>query len=203
MKTLLTFLALLTIIPSYTDNGNYAIITVVKESNNDLHPYEEYFWIIDINEWSDANEPKIVPLYLDGFTQTDFTECKNDTLILFNQSKNEAVFLEDFQIESINDLKKIIEENRRKIIKVKKKWLEGRKQTLEIFITPVNGKFLFCNSKRQDGRDLSFNEIAMPINDFSFNKNFWDSDVHTQLINYDYSNLPFISLLKLRDVSIK
>ncbi len=94
-------------------NNKYIIVTIEVISTG-IHKFETDYWLISLDKWMKSEEEAMVPLYISGFSTSDFEECcTNKSLILFNHISDEELLTDTF-VNSINNLKIMVEENRPK-----------------------------------------------------------------------------------------
>lgn len=173
------------------------IISIEVEKNKGLHKIQNDYWVVSINSWTNPNEKSLYPFNIEGFSATDLDECCIDKeLILFNPTTSESFDFEDGFLQSQNNLLSLVKENRTKVQTINKKWKSGIREKITIYVTPVNGIFCTCEVKHKNEHiDIGFEgEILMPISDFEYNPIFLKSDLYKNIIKYDFSELPFLSL---------
>ena len=194
MKYILVILLFNTLIANAQSNNDFAVITIETQSKKGNHKNQIDYWLVSLDLYVKPSENAFFPLYLTGFSVTDFNECCNDkNLTLFNVSTEESFEYDKSFIDSQKLLISMIKDNRKKIQGVKKDWTSGDKQRINIYITPVSGTFCFC--KISNGSKIGYNdEIAMPVSSFEYNPSFWKSDIYKGVRKYDFSTLPFLSL---------
>lgn len=197
MREVLTFVLLsafgLTIHAQHKSDS-YVIATIEKKTTSNLHPIEFDYWIISESMWE--SEEKFIPLYIDGFSQTDLDECcLSDTLTLFNMSSDESFDFQESFKKSVDELRSIVATKRQKIHTVKKKW-KGYKEKINVYLTPVKGTFCICELRHiDDNTKLGyFGKTAVPLDSFAINEEFWESKNFKDIRRFDYTTLPFLSL---------
>lgn len=180
---------------------DFVIVTIEKETTSKLHPSEIDYWIISRYLWKNYSKDAIVPLYMYGFSLADFKECVDgDSLILYNYSRDESFNFDTRYREELDYLVKIVKENRKKVQTIKKKWEEGYKEEIEVFLTPISGIFNFCSMVHADQRSMPeyAKKIGMPVSNFKYDFSFWDSQDFKELKRFDYTELEFVSLHQTR-----
>ena len=179
----------------------FVVVTIEKETDSKLHKRETDYWIVSLKLWEKSPEEAVLPLYLVGFSSTDFKECCTDkSLILFNSTTEETFeFAEDFKNDQ-NTLIKLIAKERKRVQTIKKKWVTGYKERVTIYLTPINGKFCLCSVVHKDGGSkLGYEgQAAMPVSGFSYDSTFWSSKEARQIERFDYADLPFIALQNIQ-----
>lgn len=201
-KLLYTILIILFSVNIYAQSvKEYVIVTIERQSNSSVHQSETDYWITDIESWKSSKEEVLYPLYLSGFTATDYDECCiNKNLILFNVTSKESFDYKEGLLDSLKKLEKIISNNRKKVQTVKKKWKTGKKENICIYLTPISGNFCFCKlSHKDDNSKIGYDGSAsIPVSDFNYDNNFWESKISKGIMEFDYTSLPFLSLHTLQ-----
>lgn len=201
MKTILTAILLscfCVALNAQHVQDSYVIVTIEKKTSSKLHPLEFDYWIISESMWR-AEDP-FLPLYIDGFSKTDMDECcLSGTLVLFNTSSEESFNFEDSYKRSTENLRSLVLDNKRKVLLVKKKW-KGYKEQITVYLTPIKGTFCICELKHSsDNAKLGYiGNTAIPLEGFSNNVSFWQSDIFDGIGRFDYTTLPFLSLQKIQ-----
>lgn len=198
MKYLIfSFFALYVIEANSQNYKELLVISIEIERNKGLHKFRNDYWVVSINSWTKPNERSLYPLNLYGFSATDLDECCIDKeLILFNPTTLESFEFEEGFLQSQNNLISLIKEKRKIIQTINKKWKSGIREKITVYITPVNGIFCICEVKHKNEHvDIGYEgEILMPLSDFEYNPTFLKSDLYKNIIKYDFSELPFLSL---------
>lgn len=182
------------------DQDAFVVVTIEKKTSSALHPIEFDYWLISKSKWNKPDEA-IIPLYIDGFSQTDVDECcLSDTLILFNSDSQESfVFQESFK-KSLSELRDLISKTKLSVETLKKKWSDGYTEEISIFLTPIRGSFCICEIKHKDDNSkIGYSgKVAVPSGDFKSYKEFSNSKEFYSIKRYDYSKLPFLALYKMQ-----
>lgn len=182
------------------EQGTFVIVKIEKKTSSDLHPYAIDYWMVSRDLWKEYSSQAIVPIYLYGFSRTDYNECSQDNkLVLYNYTKDEVFDFESGYEESQKRLLALIKENSREVQTVNKKW-KGYKERIKISLTPINGKFCFCQMVHNDGRQMPeyAKKIGMPASDFNYDPSFWESQEFKEIRRFDYTELDFVSLQQTR-----
>jgi len=140
------------------NKNQFVIITIEKQSNKGLHKKEINYWIISVKSWINSDNKSLSPIYLTGFSATDYKECTiNKNLILYNVTVNESYDFKEGVLKGHDYLLKLIKQNRKKVQTVKKNWGSGSKESIKIYLTPIKGDFCYCNvTHRNEGIDLGY-----------------------------------------------
>lgn len=177
------------------DENKLLIISIEKRTNRSVHKLEKNYWAIPQWEIEGALQEAILPLFIDGYSGTDLTECcQESSLTLFNYTKEEDFTLED----NYEILENIIKKHGKKIQVAKKIWAGGAKEKIKVYITPVEGKFCVCEIL--DARDNTnakvgyIGNIVVPFAGLSYAPQFWHSSLDLQIAQFDYLKLPFLQL---------
>jgi hypothetical protein len=147
--------------------------------------------------WADSSAGAVMPLYMYGFSTSDFRECcEEKSLVLFNQTVNEDfTFDKEFQNSHLS-LQNLIASKRRKVQTIRKEWALGYTEKYTIYITPINGSFCSCMLVHKDGNEkLGYTgKTLVPLSGFHFDPAFWDSQEAKQIGRFDFGKLPFLAL---------
>lgn len=203
MKLLLVITLSLAVLQlrSQDNEDKFVIVTIEKETDSKLHKSETDYWIVSLKLWKKSPEEAVLPLYLKGFSTTDFKECCTDkTLVLFNSTTEEIFeFATDFKHDQ-STLVKLIAKERKRVQTIKKKWVTGYKEKITVYLTPISGKFCLCSIVHKDGSSkLGYEgQAAIPVSGFSHDSMFWSSQEARQVERFDYADLPFIALQKIQ-----
>lgn len=195
------FIALFSISMYAQKEGRYVVVTIEKESNSSVHKNEVDYWIVDTEKWKNTEQKTMWPLYLSGFSATDYDECCiNENLVLFNVTSKESFEYKDGLLVALKGLEKLISDKRKKVLSVKKEWHSGKKENIFVYLTPVNGSFCFCKlSHKDDNTKIGYEgNTAIPVSNFSYDDSFWESELSKGVEKFDYSILPFLSLQTLQ-----
>lgn len=201
MKKIITFFVLFFInqtnIYAQSDNEKFIVVTIENKSDEGLHKRETNYWLISLKNYVNSNEQSFYPLYTSGFSVNDYNECsKNNNLIFFNTSEKEDFNFEGELKNSQKELLHVIENKRIKVQEVRKKWITGKKTSVTVFLTPVTGKFCYCEFSGI--RDMDYKEkISLPISDFEYDSKSENSELFKAIRKFDFSNLPSINLEKM------
>ncbi|WP_026706150.1 hypothetical protein [Flavobacterium soli] len=176
--------------------SEYVIITYEIDRNKDQHPTRNYYWIVPIDSLTGDRDFKKYPLYFDEFSQNDLNDCKgNKDLVLFTLVAKEDFTIGDKIKSDIEKLKYIVEDNRKKVESVVKKWTNGYTEKITIYVTPVKGDFCCSNLSSNDEKMINYKGLVyLPIGNFSFNEPFFESDKYKEIINEDYINSNYVNL---------
>lgn len=186
------------VIPIKAQNQEkFVLITIETKAKKGLHKTQIDYWVVSLNKYKDPNEKPFFPLYISGFSATDYNECcNNKNLILFNVTSQESFEYENQLLDVQKKLIDLIKIKRRKIQSIEKKWLFGNKITVNVYMTPITGDFCFCElSHNNDNSELTYvGQVAVPKSGYNYNSDFWSSELYKAIQKYDFGNLPFVSL---------
>ncbi len=202
MNKIFCILLIINISFLYSQNSdNFIIVSIEKTTSKGIHKQETDYWIISLSEWKEIDKRAIYPYLPNGFNLSDLKECcTNKELLFFYYTKEEEEALDIDYLTKIESLENIIQQNRKKVQVIRKKWSTKKRQKINIYLTPVKGDFCFCNMKHSNPKvELEYKGlISLPLSNFSYDKNFWKSELSVHIQSYDYSDLPFLSLYNLR-----
>lgn len=172
------------VFPIYSQQSNYVVITF--ESMDSQKEIIEYNWIVPTDS---INEKiKIYPLYMDIFSRQDLIECENrEKISILTMSEGEDYNLDDNIMDDVNDLKKIILNRKKKIQTLTKKWSNGRKEKIKVYITPITGDFCVGQISNYSGKFFNYYGIIfLPKYNFNYNEAFYNSNKFKIILNEDF-----------------
>lgn len=177
---------------------DYIIVTIESINKKGVHKIQTDNWIFAVDDYTKMNEEDVIyPLYLSGFSATDYKECCEDkNMILFNSTVAESFEYAKENLSSRKALQDIIKDKRKKIQTIKKQWGSDKKIRVTIFLTPVNGAFCFCKiSHESDNSRLDYvGQVGVPKLGFNYIPSVLESKLGRGIQTYDFSFLPFIGL---------
>lgn len=180
-----------------TSESEYVVITYEIDRNKDQHPAKNYYWIIPVDSLKGNSDLKKYPLYFDEFSKDDLKDCReNKDLLLFTLVSKEDFNIDNKMKSDIKNLKGIVKDNRKKVERIVKKWANGYKEQIKIYVTPIKGNFCISNLSSNDEKMINYNGLVyLPIGNFSFNKSFFEGDKYKAVKYEDYINANYINSL--------
>jgi hypothetical protein len=170
--------------------GRYIVISFEKKVNKfPQHGIQSFFWIVKTDSIKNKNF-LLQPLFLDQFSKNDFEACCKGGVINPFVMTTETKF-GDQSIGQRNLLDKIINDKKKKVQTITKKWAENYVEEITIFATPIKGKFCSCTLKQND-EDASYNgRIFMAVSSFTYDSSYWELKSSRNVMFADYSKLNF------------
>jgi len=95
------------------------------------------------------------------------------------------------EIEGLEGLEGILAKNKKSIQCIKKKWFDGGKTEISVYVTPINGKFISCQPKEKMKKRFNINqEIVLPISNFTLlQEKYLEKDNISSFLKYtDFSD---------------
>jgi len=132
---------------------------------------------------------------LKSFSKTDLIDCCNgkeiDPFVVY---PNTSYDFDSTHFENLEQLEKILSKNKKLLQKIRKKWTSGhgQQETINIYATPVYGKF--CSSdfheigKKRTGYE---GKVYIPISSFSAYSEFWIFPAAKFILGQAFSNLNY------------
>lgn len=192
---LLFFLFFSSFVFCQEQTSEYVIITYKVNINKGHNHEKNYYWIIPLDSLNDSLSMKKYPLYFDNFSSDDLKDCReNKDLYLFSYHSDEEFILDDKMQSDINNLKRIVKDNRTKVERITKKWGKGYKEKITIYATPIKGEFCIGNMSSSDEKFTNYKGLVyLPTGNFSYNKLFSESETYNQIkkeyyLNTNYKN---------------
>lgn len=154
-------------------NKKYLIVTYYRSFNNSLHKGQSHSWIIDLDSLENSNS-KLSPFYFSGYSNALLQKCINGQIVFPFDTFNDEKF--DFNKEELiaqNQTKIIINSERKEVMTIRKKWINGLKERIEVFLTPITGYLCSCPIDKQNGKKINYNgNIYLPVANVNFDIDF-------------------------------
>ncbi len=167
---------------------NYIVLIFDVKQNDNLHPGRFSYWIAESDKLNDKFEFDFSPLFLNLFyTSNAYDDCCMGKASNFYTFTTESKF--EFTKEFENKQKifrEFLKSNAKKIQTIKKKWENGRNETVTISAIPIKTKICNCKILDKKKNYYNFESVSLPISDFELNNEFWKSKNASYIIN-DYS----------------
>ena len=197
MKKILSLIILISIISMgppkikpVGQNSKYVIFTFHEKYKISQHDEKNYYWILPQDSIS-TNKFNIARLFISGFSVNNLNDCCNGKGIDPELVRSDEDYhLDTEYIKSINALRQLINNN--KIQTIHKKWQQGQEQDIEIYITPILGKFCSANYGWNGHKTRNYNGIVyIPKSDFNYDVGFWNTLEYKKIITQDFSEVKY------------
>jgi hypothetical protein len=166
------------------------------DRNKDSHGTFVYYWVAELEKYEKVNEykePIIYSVFLHEFySRNQFDSCcLSKTSYPFDFFQGDTFDFPENYSEYLNNLRKLVKDNRVKIQEIKKTWKESYKETVTVYGTPVRGHLCKCAYGGQ--RLLNTGDpISFPKGKFEIIPDFWTNEKRI-LIFHDFSGLNFVN----------
>lgn len=176
------------LIPIYSEVSNqkkHVVITFT--SDIDKHCGEKnYYWIIETDNLNNS-VVYMSPLYLTMEDSTLYSHCVNDR-IFYSGNTWDDVYMESY-VKKQNEILNIIQKHKRKIMKMKVKLANGKKENICIYATPIIAYFETCNSccnKEYPMNTLVY--ILKKNSEFCYDDSFFkrEEDIEKLMIRFNF-----------------
>lgn len=171
---ILVFVLSFTILSVFSqENKRTKNLILTVSVKHDVHKITNvFYWLIPYDNIDIIkNEYEIYPLYMiNDFSNDKFLSCVSGKNVnLFEYTTNTNFDYDKNLIKNINVLDEILGKNKIFVQKISKKWNNRSKLKTKIYVTPVIGKFQFCNPtdnmKKRFDLDVF---ITVPVSDFQY-----------------------------------
>jgi hypothetical protein len=180
--------------------SQYLVFRVEKKERNKNILND--FWIASYVYGTRIDNGNVIPLFIDGFSKSDYDECLGDSLTVFNLSKEENFEFTQTFLQELNNLQTLVETKGFFFQRVVRKW-PHKKNNIRVFVVPIKGEFIFCQIHHADGKAkerLGYEGlVAMPKDKFTISQNFNYKDIAETI---DFSLMPWVGLHLLQDEAI-
>jgi len=177
---------------SQASNQKYLIVTFEKTTKIKIpiHGKQLFYWVVKLDSVNKM-PLNMFPLYLSGYSKDNMERCKQSKVIdIFVMNTSSDFDFEDKYLNEIEIFRNIIKHNRRKVQVFEKKISEHVTEIVKIFITPINGNFCNCLIYKNSGERINYKGlIYLPLDQFSYNKDFWHSPDLKTVSSYDFSKM--------------
>jgi hypothetical protein len=172
--------------------STFVVITFSSRYKTTMHGRQDYFWIIPIDSLSKIQN-NLSRLFIEPISQTMLLDCQKriplDPRLIFQNAPND---ISNVYIKQLDFLKNVIMDNKKEILSITKKWANGQIQKINVYATPIKGKFCFSlyhpiSQDRTDYKGL----ICLPISEFSLAIDFWSTEQAQSLLVVDFSKFEF------------
>ncbi len=180
------------------NSNNYVVITFesIQKNPNVEH---SYYWIAPFEVIEGKVTFEIYPLYVEEYSNNNFDKCtKGDTIDIFTTTKSTNY---DFSKEYLSELESflsIVKEKGMLVQELELSWNKQirKKEKLNIYATPIKGEFCTCTQLAEVWGTPNLNFIAqvfMPVSTFSYNEDFWQTELGKTIQYADFSQVDFNS----------
>ncbi|RYU82152.1 hypothetical protein [Hymenobacter persicinus] len=174
----------------------YIVLTIEETYRFTQHGKDTYYWIIPAD--SIGKQGNLSPLLTHGFSKDKFDSCcKGEPIDLFSVTPKTSYDFTTQYLAGIDSLRNLISKNRSRLQIVHKKWSTGQKKKVEVFATPIFGKFCHSAYSQTYGLETSYTGVVyFPISNFQFKSDLWNT-IDVRQIPDDLPGLEFSALQRL------
>ena len=165
--------------------NNYIIITYEYKHKPNFEGTYSYYWIIPQDSIR-QHKSALFPLFLKSYSKSDQIDCCNgkdiDPYAFYNGTKQ----FDAIDYSNMERLVAILKQYRKKLMSLTKKWKNGWSETIDIFATPVSGKFCSSNLHPVGQQQYGYKgKVCIPFSSFTYLEKFWASDKGKFLLHQD------------------
>jgi len=175
--------------------SDYVIITYEYKHKPNFEGIYTYYWIIPQDSIK-QHRSALFPLFLKSYTRNDQIDCCNgkdiDPYAIFTGTKQ----FDAMDYSNMRQLATILKQHRKKIISLTKKWETGWRETIDVFATPISGKFCSSNLHPAGQQQYGYKgKVYIPYSSFMYAGMFWTSEkgrflLHQDILSDHYNQFP-------------
>jgi len=186
------------------ERANYVIITFEMIRSTEPKAEKKFYWIAPTDSIK-KSDFYLFPLYLAQYSKDNLDGCiEGDTIDIFTVTTDTRYNFGEAYESDISTLTSLIDSRRKKVQTIAMKWDKGYKEEVNVYATPINGKFCNCLQNHMVGAKVAFKGlIFIPITGFNFDDNFWASEKSKKILFANYSSVDFSSYLLLYGRSVR
>lgn len=174
------------------DNNAFVVVTFTSTYKISQHAKQQYYWIIPVDSLT-SDESNLSRLFVEPISQNTLVDCENgipfDPRVITANSSH--VTSPDY-LKMVARITEVVDDNKKVIQKITKKWTNGQEQKIVVYATPIQGRF--CSSsyhiigqERTGYKGL----VYLPISDSVSFKNFWDTPMAKLILTRDFTKFQF------------
>lgn len=184
-------------------NTNFLIISFELKRSIESKAIDKFYWITSIDS---INKPDfcLFPLYLTQYSKDNLDRCiKGDTIDIFTRTTSTQYNFDEGYEKEIDNLIALVNNRKVKVQSITAKWDNGIKENINVYATPIIGKFCNCIQSHATEREIDFKGLAfIPVSGFKFDDSFWVSDKSKVVKFANYTSVDFSSYLLLYRKSV-
>jgi hypothetical protein len=201
------------------NDADYVVFEFVHRHHGIIPPHlgkftGKYYWIVRVDSINTESTFTIHPLIVNSETQIQVDYCLDGHTVDFFGLYEGA---SDKYVAQIDTFKNIVRNNRRKLQTITMQWYEEKirkREKVDIYAIPIKGTFCRCLQRYYNkAKNSSIERIYIPISDFRYNNEFWNTNEWNIVKYVDYSYVNFAaftpwgiqyrtgSLVKMQDAS--
>jgi hypothetical protein len=185
------------------DKNNYVVITFEVSKSIEPKAKDKFYWITPVDSIKEADFC-LYPLYLEQYSKDNLDRCsKKDTIDIFTFTTATNFSFNEGYEAGVNLLISLINSKKTKVQTIAIKWDNGYKKDINVYATPITGKFCNCLQSHLAGKNAFKGLIFIPLSDFNFDDIFWKSDQSKKVMFANYATVDFSSHLLLYGKSVR
>src|SRR5476651_2275508 len=139
--TIFTFLIASGSFAQSLKKSKYLVITFDKVQRPSTGIHQTFHWIVPTDSVKNGDFT-LYPLYFENFSQTNLSDCMKGNKINIGASAVDK--FDKAYLGELSSLKSLIKKNRIKMQTITKHWVNGYKEDVTIYATPISGNFCRC-----------------------------------------------------------
>ena len=183
-------------------SGTYLVYTFEDTYKISPHGTESYYWLQPLDSVQ-AGPAGLRVFFPFGFEASTLFDCRQGTAFNpFSVPVTDMQHKFDKQYFAAADtLERVVYRGRKKIQTITKRWGSGQRETIEVYVTPVAGRFCYAPFSQAGFRGSSYRGLVfLPLSHFKPYPAFWSDPRHAHVLNQDYSQVPFSALPRLYEL---
>ena len=168
--------------------AKYIVFTFEYSNNESPHGTQIYYWIQSVDSIG-RQHSHLNKLLLSGYSESELQSCCIGKSInpYTSTSVNSYNFNQKYYM-ALDTVERIIKKYRKRIRVEYKDHEKKAGETINIYITPIEG--IFCVSgfiPLRDREMLYKDSIIIPYSSFCFYRRFWESEEYKYVVKHDYT----------------
>ncbi|MDP4117512.1 MAG: hypothetical protein Q8903_15365 [Bacteroidota bacterium] len=208
-KIILSFILLLSftcdiLLSQVNDKTSYIIISFEMKRSKDPKGTQKFYWITPTDSIK-RTDFYLFPLYLSEYSKDKLEKCgKGDTIDVFTHTTATNYNFDKGYPEAIDSSILLLDKKKIKVQTITIEWTKEFKEDINVYATPITGKFCNCLQRHLTGKKVDFKGLVfIPLSGFSFDDNFWKSDQSKKVMFANYASVDFSSHLLLYGKSVR
>lgn len=175
-----------------TRSGTYLIYTFEDTYKISQHGTTTYYWLQPLDSVQ-AGPAALSVFYVSGFSASALAQCANSTAVNpFAVFPNESYAFDPTHYAAVDTLKRLVYQGRKKIQTLTKRWPAGQRETVEVFVTPIAGRFCSAPFSPVGLHGSRYRGLVfLPLSHFKAQPGFWSDPRSANVLTNDCSRVHF------------
>lgn len=186
------------------ENKNYVVITFEMIRSTEPKAIKKFYWITPVDSIK-KTDFYLYALYLTEYSKDNLDSCiKGKTIDIFTVTTETSYDFNESYESDIKTLTTLIDSRKKKVQTINMKWQKGYKEEVNVYATPLIGRFCSCLQNHMVEAKIDFKGlIFMPLSNFSFDDDFWKTEKSKVAMFANYASVDFSSYLLLYGRSVR